>query len=81
MGVLGAAVPLSLRYGAPSIATLQWSSGVITVVAGLAIGLIKLNYHPYKHVVFLLSARPMRYGLDIIGIGRGTSVAGDETLY
>src|SRR5262245_15965460 len=39
MAVLGAAVLLlSLRYGLPSIATLQWSSGVITVVAGVAIG-------------------------------------------
>jgi len=39
MAALGAAVLLlSLRYGLPSIATVQWSSGVITVVAGLAIG-------------------------------------------
>ncbi len=39
MAVLGAALLLlSLRYGLPSIATVQWSSGVITVVAGLAIG-------------------------------------------
>jgi hypothetical protein len=39
MAVLGAAVLLlSLRYGLPSITTLQWSSGVITIVAGLAIG-------------------------------------------
>jgi hypothetical protein len=39
MAVLGAAVLLlSLRYGLPSIATVQWSSGVTTVVAGLAIG-------------------------------------------
>src|SRR5262245_42908996 len=39
MAVLGAAVLLlSLRYGLPSIATVQWSSGVITVVAGVAIG-------------------------------------------
>jgi hypothetical protein len=39
MAVLGAAVLLlSLRYGVPSIATLQWSSGIITVVAGVAIG-------------------------------------------
>jgi hypothetical protein len=39
MAMLGAAVLLlSLRYGLPSIATVQWSSGVITVVAGTAIG-------------------------------------------
>jgi hypothetical protein len=39
MAVLGAAVLLlSLRYGLPSIATVQWSSGIITVVAGLTIG-------------------------------------------
>jgi peptidase M50B-like protein len=39
MAVLGAAVLLlSLRYGLPSVATAQWSSGVITVVAGLVIG-------------------------------------------
>jgi peptidase M50B-like protein len=39
MGVLGAAVLLlSLRYGLPSIATAQWSSGLVTVVAGVAIG-------------------------------------------
>jgi Peptidase M50B-like len=39
MAGLGAAVLLlSLRYGLPSIATVQWSSGIITVVAGLTIG-------------------------------------------
>jgi len=39
LGVAGAAVLLlSLRYGAPSIASAQWASGLITVLGGLLIG-------------------------------------------
>jgi hypothetical protein len=43
LGAIGAAVLLlSLRYGIPSIASAQWSSGIVTVAAGVALGALFL---------------------------------------